>query len=362
MEQKPRHLNSDGDKKLLKDLHKLVNEKVQQLPKTRINSLKIKLFVFPAIYFVLYFTALTQSERLWLFFLMYSLMGFMVVVIFCELIHELCHKNIFKKAHYNLLAFHLFDLLGANSYIWQQRHLRLHHLYPNVNGWDADVEQKGPVAIFPNEPNQNMKKYQHRYVFFLYPLYMINWILVRDFRDYFSSKRVIKKAIEIPQIEYIKLILFKTVYIFTIVLVPWLFAEFSLIQSLGGFIILTVSCSILAMIVLLTPHVNSGNEFPLTDKNGEIDTSWFRHQLISTNDIDNTNWFIRNVMGNFNYHLAHHLFPRISSVYAPEVTQVVKSFLQKHQLPYKSYPLSISLRKHHELIRNNALHIHETDF
>ena len=69
MEQKPRHLNSEKDKKLLKDLHKLVNKKVQQLPKSRIIGLKIKLLVFPAIYFGLYFTALTQSERLWLFFL-----------------------------------------------------------------------------------------------------------------------------------------------------------------------------------------------------------------------------------------------------------------------------------------------------
>lgn len=362
MEKKPKHLNGESDKKLLKALHKLVNEKVQQLPKSRLNSLKIKLFTFPAIYFGLYFAALTQSDRLWIFYLLYSLMGLMVVVIFCELIHELCHKNIFKKAKYNSLAFHLFDLLGANSYIWQQRHLRLHHLYPNVNGWDADVEQKGPVAIFPNESIQNMKKYQHLYIFMLYPLYMINWILVRDLRDYFSAKRVIKKAIEIPKIEYIKLILFKTLYIFTIVFVPWLFAEFSLTQALGGFIILTVSGSILAMIVLLTPHINSGNEFPLIDNHGKIHTSWFLHQLVSTNDIDNTNWFIRNVMGNFNYHLAHHLFPRISSVYAPEVTQVVKSFLLKHQLPYNSYPLRVSLRKHYQLIRNNALNIHKTDF
>ena len=31
--------------------------------------------------------------------------------------------------------------MGANSYIWKIRHIRLHHNYPNVMGWDSDFEQ-----------------------------------------------------------------------------------------------------------------------------------------------------------------------------------------------------------------------------
>ena len=139
------------------------------------------------------------------------------------------------------------------------------------------------------------------------------------------------------------------------------FAGFSIFQAIGGLFILTISGSVLAMIVLLTPHVNTSNEFPQTDVKGKINTTWFRHQLITANDIDNSNWLTRNFMGNFNFHVAHHLFPKISSVYAPEVTQVLKSFSEKNNLPYKSYPISIAFKKHYALIRKNALSFHEMD-
>ena len=136
---------------------------------------------------------------------------------------------------------------------------------------------------------------------------------------------------------------------------PSIFTEFTLVQVILGFLLLSFSGSILAMLILLTPHINSDNAFPVITKNGKIDMSWLRHQLITTNDISNTNWFIRNVMGNFNYHLAHHLFPKISSVYAPEVTSLVKSHLEKNDIPYRSYPLGVTLKKHYQLIREIAL-------
>ena len=361
MESRPRHINIERDKKLFHELKKSINAKVESLPKSRITQLKIKLFFYPLIYFGLYVFALYQADKIGVFFLTYSFMGFMVVIIFCELIHELSHNNVFNKSHHNRIALKLFDLLGANSYIWQKRHVKLHHHFPNVNGWDADIEQKGPVAIFPNEENKNSTKFQHRYVFFLYPLFMLNWLFIRDFRDFFSKKRIIRKVIEIPRVEYLKLFFFKIFYIFIILVIPVAFAGVSILQVIGGLLFLTISGSVLAMIVLLTPHINVSNEFPKIDANGKINTSWFRHQLITTNDIDNSNWLIRNFMGNFNFHVAHHLFPNISSVYAPEITQLLKSFCEKHSLPYKSYPISTSFKKHYQLIRKNAFAFHEMD-
>ena len=117
---------------------------------------------------------------------------------------------------------------------------------------------------------------------------------------------------------------------------------------------LTLAGSVLAMIVLLTPHVNAENDFPVPDENRMLENSWFLHQLRTTNDIKNTNWFVRNFMGNFNYHLSHHLFPNISAVYAPEVTEVIREFLDENGLPYKSYSIKDSLAKHFQLIRSNA--------
>jgi linoleoyl-CoA desaturase len=354
MNTRPRHIKLENDKYLFFELKKHIHEKMDTLPVSRVNQLKIKLFLYPLVYFGVYIFAQFRADNIALYYVLFSLMGFIVVVIFCELIHELSHNNVFRKSSNNRYALMLFDLLGANSYIWQQRHLKLHHHFPNVNGWDADIDQKGPLCIFPNEKNKSFQKHQHFYVFLLYPLFMLNWLFIRDFRDFFSKDRTVRKVAKIPWVEYCKLFFFKAIYILIIVIIPMTLTDISVVQAIGGLLFLTISGSILAMIVLLTPHVNSSNEFPQLDLNDNINTTWFRHQLISTNDIDNSNWFTRNFLGNFNFHVAHHLFPNISCVYAPEITQVLKSFCKNNNLPYRSYPMSVAFKKHYELIKKNA--------
>lgn len=352
----PRHRQNETDKELLIALHRKISRLVEELPKSRLAVQKTKVFLLPAIYLALYGIALFYSEFFWQFCLLYAFMGIMLVLIFSNLIHELCHGNIFRSARSNAIAYHIFDLLGANSFIWKQRHLLLHHRYPNVNGWDADVEQRGPIAVFPNEPVKKIHRFQHRYVFLLYPLFLLNWLLVRDFRDYFFSKnRTIMKAVTIPPAEYIKLFFFKAFFLAMTIVLPWLYTEYTFLQVFIAFLVFIITASLMAMLILLTPHINSGNEFPTINKQGEIPISWLHHQLIVTNDISTCNWFTRNVLGNFNFHVAHHIFPRISSVYAPEVTAEVEFFLLVHNLPYRTYSLGRSFRMHYQLIKANAM-------
>jgi linoleoyl-CoA desaturase len=347
-------MQSRHDSELLGLLYRQVSSMIGALPARRMTVLKMKVWLLPLIYTGLYILALTYAAVPWLYYCLFSLMGFMVVILFTNVIHELCHGNVYKNPRLNRLGYYLFDYVGANSYIWQQRHLVLHHRFPNVSGWDPDVEQKGPVAVFPGEPVRRMHRFQYLYIFLLYPLFMLNWLLVRDFKDFFSSSRIVRRAVNIPGLEYVKLFLFKGGYLIMILVLPVLLTGISWGQSFLGLLALTVSGSLLAMFVLLTPHINTGNVFPEVNARGIIPLTWLRHQFISVNDIDNTNWFIRNVMGNFNLHLAHHLLPRFSCVYTPEITAVVKAFAEEHGFPYRSYPLSVSFRKHSQLIRDNA--------
>ncbi len=352
---------NEQDRALMMKLYHEVNEKINSLPESRLLYLKIKIFILPVIYLSLYLSALMQRENVVLFYFLYALMGLMVVVIFINIIHEACHGNLFKSPGLNSIVYYLFDFLGANSYVWRQRHLLLHHRFPNTSGWDADIEQRGLVSISSNDETSYYHRFQHIYVFLIYPLFLINWLFVRDFRDFFSDKRIIRKVIHIPFVEFIKLFFFKLLFLFMLVGIPWLVIGFTLLQSLFGMVIFTISGSLLALLVLLTSHINATNYFPVPEPSGEIPFSWFRHQFITTNDIENSNWFTRNVMGNFNFHLAHHLFPRISSVYAPEVTKVVKEFALINQIPYRSFPLSVALKKHYELIRSKALQIDDIE-
>lgn len=324
------------------------------LPEKRKTNKKVIVFILPLLFILVYFMALYFNENSTVYFTLYGLLGIISVLIFVNIIHDAVHNTIFKKRWANNLILLFFDLIGGNSYIWKKRHMLMHHNFQNIAGWDSDIEQAGLIKIYPHENTSLLHKYQHYFIFLFYPLYLFNWILVRDFKDFFLKNRLIKKVVKIPVSEYFKLFFFKIIF-FTYILVIPIFMGVNPYTAVIALCILFVVGSIFAMLSLLTPHVNETNQFPIPDNNGDVGVSWLNHQFITTNDILINNWFTRHFMGNFNFHLAHHLFPRISSVYAPEVTEAIKKYADENNLNYRTYGLFQALKYHYKLIKANAL-------
>ncbi|MBK7434293.1 MAG: fatty acid desaturase [Chitinophagaceae bacterium] len=277
----------------------------------------------------------------------------MLVILFLNLVHESCHHVLFKNKKSNQLFMLLFDLIGANSYMWQKRHVRLHHNYTNVEGWDSDIEKSKFLQVHPQDDKKIKHHYQHLLIW-LYPLFITNWFLVRDFKDFFSRKMIVRKISDPTLREYIKLFGFKLFFIGYLVVLPAWITPFAWWQCALALFIMLVSAGFFALLVLLPPHVNTSNQFPVADKNLRLSQSWLMHQLNTTNDVRNTNWFTRHVMANFNFHIAHHLFPNIPYVYAKEVTDVIASYCSQAGLPYRSYPIGYTLVNHYRLIKRNA--------
>jgi linoleoyl-CoA desaturase len=284
----------------------------------------------------------------------YFLMGLLLVSIFLNIIHDAVHGSIFKSDKANKLYVYLFDLMGANSFIWKQRHIRFHHNYPNVNGWDTDIEQSNLARIFPSGHISKMHRYQHIYLPFLYPLYLANWLLIRDFKDFFNKKKTVRKLVNIPFVEYVKLFLFKTIFLLYLVVLPKIVLGISWPMMLTAFAVLLFTASIASLMVLLSPHANIESGFPLPNEDNRFEHSWMMHMMLTTNDITHDNWFTRFFMGCFNYHIVHHLFPNINHVYYPEITELLKEHSAKHNLPYRRVSLLSSLKNHYQLLKNNT--------
>ena len=335
-------------------LRKEVHRVAKELPERRLVKKRIVAVVLPLLYFVLYGIAMVYANSGGVYITIFSVMGLLSVLIFLNIVHEAVHRSLFPSNFLNTLFLYVFDFIGGNSFIWAQRHMMLHHNFQNVAGWDSDIEQAGVIAIYPHAETTHIHKYQHWLIFFLYPLFLFNWVMLRDFKDFFLKDRLIKKAIEIPAREYIILIIFKLWFVtYTIIAPIYLGIPTGIVIS--GFCLMLLTGGVFAMLILLTPHANATNAFPLPNSSGELPWHWLQHQFKTTNDITMNNWFSRNLMGNFNFHLAHHLFPNISSVYAPEVTRVIEEFANTHKYSYRSYGLLSALKSHYELIKSNAL-------
>ena len=335
-------------------LREKASQIVNDLHAQRQKIILVKAILFPLIYIAAYISAIVWATRPVVFYSCYFIMGVMLMIIFINLIHDAVHHILFRNKRLNNLYVHFFDLMGANSYAWKIRHTRLHHNYPNVMGWDSDIDQSPLARIFPYGPFSKVHKYQHIYLPFLYSFYLLNWLLVRDFKDYFNKKRAIWKVTHIPKAEFVKLFLFKAFFLFYLIMVP-VMAGTGWFQAIMAFLLMVFTATVFSLLILLSPHANTDHDFPLPDENNRMPQSWFIHQISHTNDVVHDNWFIRFFMGSFNYHVVHHLFPSISHVYYPEITAALKEEAIKNNLPYKSFTLAHTLVSHYRLLKQNRM-------
>lgn len=357
---KPIYQKITEETSLFNDLRNRVKNRVASISEDRDVYIRWKAVIMPLFYIGLYFGALLSVQNPLWYIMLFALMGILLVLIYLNLIHEAAHNNIFKHKRLNAVVLRFFDFVGANSYIWKKRHVVSHHAYPNVDGWDTDIEQSGILKIYPHIEPKGIQKIQHRIFFLIYPFYLFNWMFIRDFRDFFDKNRIILKTQgAIPLNEKIKMIIFKLFYFFYQIAVPVLFFEASLRLALGAWFIQIIVASIFALFVLLPLHPLPDNEFPQLDEDKNLPYSWMRHQFEVTNDLKENNWFVRHVLGNFNYHVAHHLFPNYSYAYYDEITEEIKEFAQENNLNYKRFSMFTALGKHYQLLKTNATSISE---
>lgn len=351
---KPRFSKS-GSEAIFQQFRQDVNALVQQLEPKRRGSILLKAVLFPVLYLFIYCTILAAGDHPVVFYTGYFLLGITMVMIFLNIIHDAVHGSIFNSKWLNQWYVYIFDLMGANSYVWRLRHIRFHHNYPNVNGWDADIEQSKLARIFPDDSVLYLHRYQHIYLPLLYPLYLLNWLLIRDFRDFFNEKRTLRKLISIPRIEYVKLFVFKTLFLLYLIVFPKFILGVTWLHVIAGFMLMMFTASIFSLMVLLSPHANTSSEFPKTDEENKLAHSWMMHMLITTNDVTHDNWFTRFFMGCFNFHVVHHLFPNINHIYYPEITGLLKDYAARYNWPYRQYSLRESLFKHYRLLKQNGV-------
>jgi linoleoyl-CoA desaturase len=349
------HYSRGTHEEVFRMLRRDAKEIIRELEPSRKWESRFKAFLFPAIYVALWAAAMWfGKEYPAVYFACYLGLGLMLVIIFLTIIHDAVHGTIFENKRMNELFVNMFDFMGANSYIWKLRHVRFHHNYPNVLGWDTDIDQSDLARVFPHGGYSKMHKYQHIYLPLMYPLFLFNWLIIRDFKDFFSRNRYVHKLISIPPIEYVKLIFFKALFFGYMIFLPKFMLGISWGQAIGGFVLMVFTASIYALFVLLPPHANTESEFPLPDKDNALPQNWFMHMLVTTNDVQEDNWFTRFFMGSFNYHVVHHLFPNVNHVYYPEITQKLVEYARHYNLPYRRMPIATCLRNHYLLIKKNG--------
>jgi linoleoyl-CoA desaturase len=192
-------------------------------------------------------------------------------------------------------------------------------------------------------------------MWFLYFFYSLNWLFIRDFKDFFSKKdNYLKRVINIPKIEYIKVFLAKFINLFLLIGLPLLVLNQEWYSIIAAFLIMHLAASVFGVTALLSTHADENADFPLQGEDGIINSTWAAYQVAATKDFCTKSKLANFLFGGFNHHVAHHLFPAIAHTYYPAITPIIKAYAQKYDLDYRSYPLHKAIHSHFMLLKKNG--------
>lgn len=287
-----------------------------------------------------YFLILTVEMSEGMMLVLCGVIGFGFFLTGSSIMHEGCHGTFSSKPWMNKWAANSMYLLGGDKLIWLVGHNELHHAYTNIPEHDIDLESGAGLLRFSEEMEWKPKhRFQQYYAFLLYSLLTLTWMFLTDFMKLykFSKLNLIRKNADKPEKNWIKMALIKIGVWFFWLGIPILLLDLPLWKILFGFAFLHLVAGIALTLVFQLAHLTEVSEMPLPDEDGNIENSWFVHQLYTT-----ANWAPGSsialwLTGGLNHQIEHHLFPGISHVHYPQLAPIVKQTAEEFGIPYFEY-------------------------
>ena len=283
----------------------------------------------------------------WKFVALYLLGGVAQTFLLLNIAHDSNHNAISSEPSVNKTLNYVFDVCGINSYMWRILHHRGHHSCINLQGEDDALTGRGVLRFTPHEPRRPLQRFQHIYALFLYALFSLDYVFVRDFECFFFPSHDYLSRTRHAVREYAILFAGKAFYLTYMLILPvvvlgkspWLVAAaFLLVHLIVG---LTVS------LVFQTTHTVDGTYFP--SERGEFDNGVY-HIFATTADYATTNPVVSWLAGGLNHHIVHHLCPFVCHTHYAPLTRIVKETAEEFGVPYRQHPTMTRAIWHHLIL------------
>jgi linoleoyl-CoA desaturase len=313
-----------------------------------------KFFLYLTVYLLLYFSiyaALVHSNLILLTF-NYILLGLAGILLAFNCAHDCVHHTFSKNKHVNKTVFYwVFTLQGVSARLWQKRHIASHHIFPNVDGCDADIDNNPFMRLSPHHKLRKHQKYQHVYALFLYAVYTLHWIFVKDI-IYLKKKNLANlKNQQYSLLFVVEFILLKMLYLIVFIVLPALVTAASIQQILIAFLIMHLVISLFFVLTLIISHLCMETEFPKCDENGELPYDYYEHQLAVSLDYHPESKWANRIFGGFNSHTAHHLFPNLPHSLYTHITPLIKQKATTYHLPYNEKSIPQAIKSHFRYLK-----------
>jgi linoleoyl-CoA desaturase len=283
----------------------------------------------------------------WKFIGLYLLGGIAQTFLLLNIAHDSNHNAISTRPAVNKALNYVFDLCGISSYMWRILHHRGHHSCVNLHGEDDAIEGRGLFRFTPHDPRTGLHRFQHIYALFLYALFSLEYVFVRDFQSFFFPNHDYLTRTKHPLREYAILFGGKAFYLTYMLVLPVVIMKEPLLLVLAAFFLVHLVVGLSVVLVFQTTHVIEETYFPL--HRNEFENGVY-HVFATTADYSTENPVVGWLVGGLNHHVVHHLCPYVCHTHYAPLTRIVKQTAEEFGIPYRQHPTMTKAIWHHLLL------------
>lgn len=299
--------------------------------------LHVKAGILFLAFFASYVTLVFLAAPVWLNVLICVVLGLATAGIGFNVMHDGSHGTFSKNKTVNRMAALTLNFLGASAYFWNIKHVVIHHTFTNIDGHDDDIHNEPFIRMADAQKKLWIHRFQHWHWVVMYGITYFAWVFYLDFKKYFGRKIGAKENIEMSFKNHFGFWLTKLSYIFLFFVLPLMFVPLS--HFLIGYAIFAFTTGLVTSVVFQLAHAVEETEFMAVKEDQEVmENDWAIHQVKTTANFATRSWLVTFFAGGLNFQIEHHLFPKVSHVYYPELSKIVRAVCAEYGITYFDQP------------------------
>jgi linoleoyl-CoA desaturase len=319
--------------------------------KRGIPSMYLKTTIILVWFAASYVLLVSAAQTVWQGLLLAASLGLATAAIGMNIQHDAGHGAYSERRRVNRVMAATMDLVGGSSYIWRWKHTVIHHKYVNITGYDTDIEIGRLGRYTPPQRRLWYHRWQHLYLWVLYPFYGMKVQLVDSWR-FALRGRINQHRIPRPKGGELALFLAGKAVFFT-----WAFVIPMLLHPVGVvlfyYAVAALTMGVVMVLVFIVPHLNGVADFPTPQADtGRMENPLAVHQAQVAVSFARHNRILTWLVGGLNYHKEHHLFPALCHVNYPSISKIVEETCRDFEIPYKEHKsFAAGLAAHYRWLR-----------
>jgi len=249
--------------------------------------------------------------------------------------------------------------VGTSPLQWTAKHVIAHHVNTNIIPMDEDTMY--PIKrVLPGLPRRYFHRFQHYYMWFLYPFTMAFWTtsnIVKLYPFFLPQGEIFEGVTKIhfrSASDWIETFGTLGFSIFQRFVLPFLFLDVTtafLVIGAGE-----IGCSTWFALQFTVNHeieacVRHLNEHG-TEMQGRKQEDWGVHQVLSSHNYAPDSLWALHLSGGLNLQIEHHLFPSVHFHHYPALAKITKQTCAEFGISYTVSPTFLdALRNHFTLLK-----------